>query len=430
MKRTWFLVLAVVALVSPILAQSSPAAQIKPATPPTRSAQPIAAGMTNQDVVKMVAAGLAEDVIISAVRQAPKRNFNLTSGGLISLKQANVSDAVIRVMQGQSIEAPKPSEELRPAVAPQPSAAPVAAAPVTPSVPIPPPPTVVALRNGSHVKVRLMKELSSETAKMGDRVEFEVVDDVTVDGHVVIRQGSIALGKITQATSQHLTRSGKIEFSIDSVKAVNAGDVVLSANESAEGGRTVGKRALIVGLAGIRGKEATVAAGSEFTAKTDGDRSLTLSASASDGASAPATRPAGNSVAVLSAKASSVHAADKTLGKIFIKASSTTIDGHEFQDREKEDSAKDLKNFVPNKSESNKFVLVENEQDADYLLIVVERSSAVAGRGIELRATISVKENGQWKAGARVNGIANGVWRAAAERLMNDAAKWVREQQK
>lgn len=135
--------------------------------------------------------------------------------------------------------------------------------------------------------------------------------------------------------------------------------------------------------------------------------------------------------AILSAlEASSVYAADENLGKIFIKASSTTLDGQEFQDREKEDSVKDLKKFVPTKPESNKFVLVENEQEADYLLVVVERSSGVTGRGIELRATISVKENGQWKPGARVNGIANGVWRAAAERLVNDAAKWVREQQK
>ncbi len=135
--------------------------------------------------------------------------------------------------------------------------------------------------------------------------------------------------------------------------------------------------------------------------------------------------------AVLSAfPVSSGYAADESLGKIFIKASSTTINGQEFQDREKEDSAKDLKGFVPNKYKPHKFLLAENEQDADYLLIVVERSSAVQGRGIELRATISVKENGQWMAGARLNGVANGIWRAAAERLMNDAAKWVVERGK
>ena len=122
--------------------------------------------------------------------------------------------------------------------------------------------------------------------------------------------------------------------------------------------------------------------------------------------------------------------ADQSLGKIFIKASSTTVNGQEFQDREKEDSVKDLKGFVPAKYKPHKFLLAENEQDADYLLIVVERSSAVQGRGIELGATISVKENGQWKAGARLTGIARGVWRAAAERLMNDAAKWVVERGK
>ena len=132
---------------------------------------------------------------------------------------------------------------------------------------------------------------------------------------------------------------------------------------------------------------------------------------------------------VLSALQGSLgYAADESLGKIFIKASTTTVNGQEFQDREKEDSVKDLKGFVPKEYKPRKFLLVENELDADYLLIVIERSSAVQGRGIELRATISVKENGQWKAGARLNGTANGVWRAAAERLMNDAAKWVVEQ--
>jgi len=84
--------------------------------------------ITNQDVVKMVAAGLAEDVVITAVRQAPTRNFDLTPSGLIELKLAHVPDAVIRVMQGSG------RDETR---APEP---PPAAPPPPDVVPVPPPP--------------------------------------------------------------------------------------------------------------------------------------------------------------------------------------------------------------------------------------------------------------------------------------------------
>ena len=57
------------------------------------------AAMTNQDVIKMSAAGLAEDVIITAMRQAPRRDFDLSANGLIQLTPANVPDPIVRAMQ-------------------------------------------------------------------------------------------------------------------------------------------------------------------------------------------------------------------------------------------------------------------------------------------------------------------------------------------
>src|SRR5262245_24955012 len=90
------------------------------------------APMTNQDVVKMVAAGLAEDVIMTAIRQAPRRAFDLTASGLIDLKLAHVPDAIVRAMQATDSE---------------PAAVPPPAAPTPPpgrlppaSMPIAPPP--------------------------------------------------------------------------------------------------------------------------------------------------------------------------------------------------------------------------------------------------------------------------------------------------
>lgn len=58
-----------------------------------------ASKMTNDDVVQLVAAGLSEPVIITSIRQAPTKDFDLSPTGLIALKKANVPDAVILVMQ-------------------------------------------------------------------------------------------------------------------------------------------------------------------------------------------------------------------------------------------------------------------------------------------------------------------------------------------
>ncbi len=60
--------------------------------------------MTNQDVVDIVAAGLSEDVIVVASRQAGGRNLDLGPGGLITLKRGKVPDAIILAMQASGGE--------------------------------------------------------------------------------------------------------------------------------------------------------------------------------------------------------------------------------------------------------------------------------------------------------------------------------------
>ena len=55
--------------------------------------------MSNTDVIKLVGAGLSEQVIATAIRQARSTTFDLTPTGLIALKNAHVPDAVIVAMQ-------------------------------------------------------------------------------------------------------------------------------------------------------------------------------------------------------------------------------------------------------------------------------------------------------------------------------------------
>lgn len=69
------------------------------------TAQKAKSAMTNADVIQMVSAALSEQVIITSIRQAPAKNFDLTPTGLIALKKAGVSDSVILVMQEVSTPA-------------------------------------------------------------------------------------------------------------------------------------------------------------------------------------------------------------------------------------------------------------------------------------------------------------------------------------
>jgi hypothetical protein len=105
------------------------------------------AAMTNQDVVKMVGAGLAEDVIVTAIRQAARRSLDLTPTGLIELKLAKVPDSIIRAMQALEGEAAKPAPDPRPADPRPPAMSTPAASPTTspsprpaPAASAPPPP--------------------------------------------------------------------------------------------------------------------------------------------------------------------------------------------------------------------------------------------------------------------------------------------------
>src|SRR3989442_728333 len=67
------------------------------ATPSAQTSS--AAPMTNGDVIRMVSAKLGDAIVVSAIENAPLKTFDLGVDGLIALKQAGVSDAVIAAMQ-------------------------------------------------------------------------------------------------------------------------------------------------------------------------------------------------------------------------------------------------------------------------------------------------------------------------------------------
>jgi hypothetical protein len=68
----------------------------KPSATPARP--PLPKAMTNADVVKMTHGDLGDDLIITAIKKAPRTAFDLSADGLLQLRAAGVSKDILRVM--------------------------------------------------------------------------------------------------------------------------------------------------------------------------------------------------------------------------------------------------------------------------------------------------------------------------------------------
>src|SRR5690349_4790156 len=83
----------------------------------------------------------------------------------------------------------------------------------------PTPPMAFGLEDGTPVKLRLTRTISSATEKTGDTIDFEVLEQVKVGDTIVIPIGSIAWGTVTQAEhKKRMGRGGKLDVNIDNVK--------------------------------------------------------------------------------------------------------------------------------------------------------------------------------------------------------------------
>ena len=73
-----------------------------------------------------------------------------------------------------------------------------------------------------HTSQASPSNLSSADAKTGDTIDFELLEDVTVDNLVVIARGATAIGTITEAEhKRRMARGGKLDIAIDYVRLVD-----------------------------------------------------------------------------------------------------------------------------------------------------------------------------------------------------------------
>lgn len=154
-----------------------------------------------------------------------------------------------------------------------------------PSAP-PPPGTLV---DGTPVKLRLSQTISSAEAQVGQEVPFEVLEDVSVDGLVVLPKGASAIATVTAAEhKKSMGRAGKLDVSISYARLKDQEKVALRASREAKGGGHVGAVTGAIVATSIvffpaaplflfvHGKDITVPQGTEITAFVEGDMHLDM----------------------------------------------------------------------------------------------------------------------------------------------------------
>jgi hypothetical protein len=84
------------------------------------------------------------------------------------------------------------------------------------------PPQMLNLFDGTPVRLKLAREISSANAHVGDEVPFEVTEDVVVTGYTVIRKGTKATGAVAEVQPKgRFGKSGKLTVNVTSVRLVD-----------------------------------------------------------------------------------------------------------------------------------------------------------------------------------------------------------------
>ena len=94
----------------------------------------------------------------------------------------------------------------------------------------------IVVSEGTAVKVITTAEITSKKAKPNDPVGFTVDEDVVVNGQVVVRKGTEAIGSVVNAEKGgYMGKSGKLAIQVESTKTVDGQPMKLRAAKGKEG---------------------------------------------------------------------------------------------------------------------------------------------------------------------------------------------------
>ena len=158
--------------------------------------------------------------------------------------------------------------------------------------------------------MRINRTISSADAHTGDTVDFEVLEDISLNGTPVIAKGGLAFATVTEAQSKRrMARGGKLDINIDYVKLLSSEKAALRAVKNMNGGGHTG--AMVGGMVAtsivffpaapfflfMHGKDISIPKGTEITAYVNGDMKLDIAKFQQNSASQPSASDASNSAA-------------------------------------------------------------------------------------------------------------------------------------
>jgi len=194
-------------------------------------------------------------------------------------------------------------------------------------------PLAFGLEDGTPIKLRLTRNLSSADATTGERVDFEVLEDIKVKDVIVVPRGGLALATVTEAQEKRrMGRAGKLNVNIDDVRLVDGEKAPLRAVKEAKGGSHTGAMTgAIVATAIVffpaaplflfmKGKDITIPKGTEITAYVNGDISLDPARFQPQTAGKPGTEGTSGQPSPVASTAQSANGGDPVLSSVEIKS--------------------------------------------------------------------------------------------------------------
>jgi len=166
------------------------------------------------------------------------------------------------------------------------------------------------LEDGTPIKLRLSRTISSAEESVGNEVDFDVLEEVRISDRLVIPKGSLALGTVTVAQEKRrMGHGGKLDINIDSVRLANGQKAALRAVKNTKGGGHVGAMTGAIVATSLvfwpaapfflmmHGKDITIPKGTEITAYVNGNMNLDPTrfgglAATQDGTATPLDAPA------------------------------------------------------------------------------------------------------------------------------------------
>jgi hypothetical protein len=256
------------------------------------SAQQPQGPLTDQRIMTLVMAGVSPSEVFRIIATAPEISFDLRPIATDAMMNVGVSPQMIKAMAAREIGAALPTA----GAAPTSALARSDYSPATPPAAVPRMATAISrptlpvggsylvLHEGTPLRMRIMRTVSSADAQVGNNIDFKTLDEVVLGGGIVIPRGATAIATITVAESKkRMARGGKLGMNIDYVRLPNGDELPLRGVQSLKGGGHTGAMtgamvatAIVFWPAApfflfMHGKDVTIPEGHEVTVYTNAD---------------------------------------------------------------------------------------------------------------------------------------------------------------